>query len=226
MPYSVYSLKKFNGSWLNPARNEAHAVISYDYYFFINRKVELIVELKRADERKLQWNTILLWECKKKKKTFFAHWVCLAFWSPFSPLYCWHEWCMLVSWPDVITPQHLQLGALFSLSTSQLGCGTSLPNQEMLCCQMEQCGPDLEKDGRQPPQRLLYSAFKHTNIKDWRLEHLWPRDKGTKNRARSKVANYHIYIFILFYFQPHYNCCHLWTTFFKMAFEGAPLSLF
>lgn len=55
---------------------------------------------------------------KMWKTSFFEHWDCSAFWSPLLPLYRWHEWCMLVSGPDVVTPQHNQLGALFYLSVS------------------------------------------------------------------------------------------------------------
>lgn len=54
------------------------------------------------------------------KTSLSMHWDCSAFRSPLLPLYRWHEWCMLVSGPSVVTPQHLQLGALFYLSVSQL----------------------------------------------------------------------------------------------------------
>lgn len=54
-----------------------------------------------------------IWE---KKKGFVQF---LAFWSLFSLQYCWHKWCMPLFWPDVITPQHLQLGALLYLSAGQ-----------------------------------------------------------------------------------------------------------
>ena len=54
---------------------------------------------------------------------------------------------------------------------------------------MKLCVSDLEEDERQPPRRLLYSAFKYTNLTELRLSRLQPRDKDTnKERGEGEEA--------------------------------------
>lgn len=71
---------------------------------------------------------------------------------------------------------------------------------------MKLCVSDLEEDERQPPRRLLYSAFKYTNLTELRLSRLQPRDKDTnkeRGRGRGKVTNYFFISFLfLATFQP------------------------
>lgn len=72
------------------------------------------------------------------------------------PSYHWHDRCIQCTY-DVVTSQHLQLGALFYKRTD---------GSTGLYCQMELDVSDLEEDEKQLSCRLLYSAFKNTNTID------------------------------------------------------------
>ena len=182
--------------------------------FSSNRKSLFVLRLKTTDRRRLQQKTIFLSECGKRLSLCAQ----IVQHSDHRCPLCGPDMndaclcvcvcvCVCVSGHDAVTPRHRQLGALFFLSASQ-SVVFFLPIQETLCCLLELCASDLEEDERQPPQRLLYSIFKYKNLTDSKLV---PKRQGHEGREVTFYCIY-LYIYMFLYFQPHYNCYHLWTA--------------